>query len=249
MNIMFLAICMGCYYWFCRLRFGYTFSSALLQPVVIAVFTGLLTGNMPLAMQIGAGLQLVYLGVTSTPGGNVPSDPALAGCIAIPLGVLSNMSPEVAIALAIPFGVLGVFVDQLRRSTNAVWVHMADRYADQANTRGIMRAAFLYPALAGFAIRFPIVFAIVYFGVDAVEKLINLIPEWLMHSFEIMGGILPALGFAITLTVIGKTNLIPFFIIGFFATLYLSLDTMAVAIFAVCIALLLNLFKMKEEVA
>ncbi len=247
MSVLMLAICMGVYYWFCRLRFGYTFSSMLLQPVVIGVFVGLLTGNMPLAMKIGAGLQLVYLGVTSTPGGNVPSDPALAGCIAIPLGVMSNMSPEVAIALAIPFGVLGVFVDQLRRSTNAVWVHMADRYAENADTKGIVRAAFIYPAIAGFIIRFPIVFAIDFFGVTAVEKLIAILPQWLMHSFEIMGGILPALGFAITLSVIGKRNLIPFFIIGFFAVMYLGLDTMAVAIFATCIALLLGLFQLKEE--
>lgn len=247
MSVMLLAVCMGVYYWFCRLRFGYTFSSMLLQPVVIGVFVGLLTGNMSDAMKIGAGLQLVYLGVTSTPGGNVPSDPALAGCIAIPLGVMAGMTPEVAIALAIPFGVLGVFVDQLRRSTNAIWVHMADRYAEKADVKGIMRAAFLYPALMGFLIRFPIVFAIDYFGVAAVEKLIAVLPEWLMHSFEIMGGILPALGFAITLTVIGKKSLIPFFIIGFFAVMYLNLGTMAVAIFATCVALLLNLFQLKDE--
>jgi D-glucosaminate-specific PTS system IIC component len=68
-----------------------------------------------------------------------------------------------------------------------------------------------------------------------------------MHSFELMGGILPALGFAITLSVIGKKSLIPFFITGFFAVMYLKLDTMAVAIFATCIALLLGLFQLKEE--
>ena len=247
MSVLPLAISMGTYYWFSRLRLGYTFSSMLLQPVVIGVFVGLLTGNMVLSMQIGAGLQLVYLGVTSTPGGNVPSDPALAGCVAIPLGVLAGMKPEVAISLAIPFGVLGVFVDQLRRSTNAIWVHMADRYAEKANTKGILMAAFLFPALLGFVIRFPIVFVIDYLGVDAVKTLMNIIPTWLMHSFEVMGGILPALGFAITLMVIGKKKLLPFFIVGFFAVQYLKLDTMAMAIFAICTALLLNLFKIKEE--
>ena len=122
------------------------------------------------AMKIGAGLQLVYLGVTSTPGGNVPSDPALAGCIAIPLGVAAGMNPETAIALAIPFGVLGVFVDQLRRTTNSIWVHMADKYAEKADTKGIMRAAFLYPAIAGFIILFPIVFIIDYFGVSVAQN-------------------------------------------------------------------------------
>jgi len=238
---------MGVYYWFARLRLGYTFSSMLLQPVVIGVFVGLITGKMADAMIIGAALQLVYLGVTSTPGGNVPSDPALAGTIAIPLGVMAGMSPAVAIALAIPFGVLGVFVDQLRRSTNAGWVHMADKYAEKGDTRGIIYAAFLFPALAGFIIRFPLVFVINYFGVDVVDKIMAVIPTWLMHSFEIMGGILPALGFAITLMVIGKKSLIPFFIIGFFAVIYLELDIMAMALFAICIALLLRLFLFKKE--
>lgn len=249
MSVLGIAIFMGCYYWFCRLRLGYTLSSALLQPVTIAVFVGLITGEMAQSMMIGAGLQLVYLGVTSTPGGNVPSDPALAGCIAIPLGVAAGMNTETAIALAIPFGVLGVFVDQLRRTTNAFWVHMADSYAEKADTKGIMRAAFLYPSIAGFIIRFPIVFIIDYSGVSVAQKLIEILPTWLSHSFEIMGGILPALGFAITLTVIGKKNLIPFFLIGFFAVMYLNLGTMAVAIFATCAALLMGLFKMKEEEA
>jgi len=247
MNTVLISILMGLYYWFARLRFGYSFSGMLLQPVVIGVFVGLITGKMVAAMQIAAALQLVYLGVTSTPGGNVPSDPALAGCIAIPLGVMADMSPAVAIALAIPFGVLGVFVDQLRRSTNSIWVHMADKYAAEANTAGIMRAAFLYPALLGFLIRFPLVFIINLVGANTAQQLLAIVPSWLLHAFEIMGGILPALGFAITLMVIGKKSMIPFFIFGFFAVIYLKLDVMAVAVFGICIALVLRMIMFNKE--
>lgn len=75
MSVLGIAIFMGCYYWFCRLRLGYTLSSALLQPVTIAVFVGLITGEMATVHDNRRRLQLVYLGVTSTPGGNVPSDP------------------------------------------------------------------------------------------------------------------------------------------------------------------------------
>lgn len=142
MDTLVFASLMGLYYWFARLRLGYTFSAMLLQPVVIAVFVGLLLGNMETAMIIGAGMQLVYLGVTSTPGGNVPSDPALAACISIPIAVKAGMDPNLAIALAIPFGVIGVFLDQLRRTLNAAWVHMADKHAETANMGGIMRCAF-----------------------------------------------------------------------------------------------------------
>lgn len=246
-NSILLALCMGCYYWFCRLRFGYTFSSMLLQPVVIGVFVGLLTGQMEKSMIIGGALQLVYLGVTSTPGGNVPNDPALAACISIPIGVLSGMEPAVAISLAIPFGVIGAFVDQLRRTTNTLWVHKADTYAEAGNDRGIFTCAYILPAITGFIIRFPIVFVIVYFGVDFAQSLLAMLPTWLLHSFEIMGGILPALGFAITLTVIGKKQLIPFFLIGFFMVKYFEMDVMGVAVFAVSAAMLLNLFLFRKE--
>ena len=61
--------------------------------------------------------------VTSTPGGNVPSDPALASAIAIPIALGVGMNAEAAVALAVPFGVLGVFMDQLRRTINATWAY------------------------------------------------------------------------------------------------------------------------------
>lgn len=246
-NTLLVAILMGVYYWFCRLRFGYTFSSMLLQPVVIGVFVGLITGQMKDAVVIGGAMQLVYLGVTSTPGGNVPNDPALAGCISIPIGVLSGMTPEVAISLAVPFGVIGAFVDQLRRTTNTIWVHKADKYAEDANLKGIFTCAYIWPSVVGFIIRFPIVFIIDFFGVEFAKKLLEVIPQWLLNSFEIMGGILPALGFAITLQVIGKKALLPFFILGFFMVKYSSMGIMGVAVFAVSGALLLYLFLFKKE--
>lgn len=246
MSTLGIAICMGIYYWIARLRFGYTISSALLQPATIGVFVGLITGQMVTAMEIGAALQLVYLGVTSTPGGNVPNDPALAGCIAIPLGVMSGMSPELAVALAVPFAIIGVFVDQLRRTTNAFWVHLADKYAEDANTAGIYRCAYLYPALMGFVIRFPFVFAIDFLGADWAQGLINALPAVLTHSFEVMGGILPALGFALTIMVIGKKELIPFFFLGYFAVAYLGIPVMGMAIFGLIIALVLRMIMFPE---
>ncbi|WP_139129905.1 PTS sugar transporter subunit IIC, partial [Salmonella enterica] len=81
----------------------------------------------------------------------------------------------------------------LRRTLNAAWVHMADKHAETANMAGNMRCAFLYPALLGLGLRFPGGFAAKYFCQDVVERFLKLMPHRLNHSFEIMGGILPAL--------------------------------------------------------
>ena len=110
-----------------------------------------------------------------------------------------------------------------------------------ANIAGIMRCAYLFPALMGFVIRFPFVFVIDYFGADWANALINALPDVLLHSFEVMGGILPALGFALTIMVIGKKELIPFFFLGYFAVAYLQIPVMGMAIFGLIIAIVMRM--------
>ena len=98
----------------------------------------------------------------------------------------------------------------------------------------------------GFVIRFPFVFVIDYLGADWAQGLIAALPTVLTHSFEVMGGILPALGFALTIMVIGKKELIPFFFLGYFAVAYLNIPVMGMAIFGLIIALVLRMIMFPE---
>ena len=95
--------------------------------------------------------------------------------------------------------------------------------------------------------RFPVVFVAVYFGANALESLLGYLPEWVMHGISVTGGVLPALGFAILLFVIGQKMLLPFFFIGFFAVKYLGINTMAAAVFGVCIAVLVVLISNQNK--
>lgn len=58
------------------------------------------------------------------------------------------------------------------------------------------------------------------------------------NGLAIAGNILPALGFAITIIVIGKKQYIPLFIIGFFLVTYSGLNTIGISIFGLCAVLL-----------
>lgn len=237
-----LAIVTGLWYWFGASIAGYTLFPALKSPLVIGLALGLIWGDVPTAMIVGASIEMVYLGMVGA-GGNIPSDRCVAALIAIPVALQTGVSPEVAVSIAVPVGVLGVFVNNIRRTGNAVFAHKADKYAEECNTKGIWRCASLYPLLFGFVLRFPIVFFANLFGADVVSKLLEIIPNWLMNGLTVMGGLLPALGFATTIFTIGKNKYIPLFIIGFFLVQYFKISITAAAIFGVCIALLITFMR------
>ena len=235
---LFIAIVCGLLYFIGTSRIGYGLSQgATDSPIFFGLIIGLMYGDVIQGLAVGATIQLVYLGLIA-PGGNIPADEALAGIIAIPLALKTGMDIEVAVGIAVPFGMLGIFIDQLRRTSNAFWLHKADDYAAVGDRKGIFRCAVTYPLGVAFILRFVPVFFITYFGADAIEYVLNMLPTWIISGLSVAGGILPAMGFALIILSIGKKNLMPYFFLGFFAVAYLNINTMAAAIFGTCIALI-----------
>ncbi len=229
---LFLAASIALLYWFSVSRLLYNAFSIFRYPLVMAPIMGLLFNNMSDALVIGATLQMIYIG-SIAPGGNPPADEGLASCVAMPIALATGMTAEIAITIAIPLGVLGVGFENLRKTMNTTFIHMADKYALEGNVKGVQRCATIYPLLAAFPLRFIPVFVALLLGPSAVEGFINSLPTWALNGLSVAGGILPALGFAITIIVIGKKEYLPLFVIGFFAVAYLGLSTIAIAIFGV----------------
>lgn len=232
-----MAITAGLLYFFGHSKVCYWFYDVLGQPLFIGMVFGLVSGDLKTGLLLGASIQLVYLGMIF-PGGNIPADATLAAVIAIPIAIKTGLDAEQAVILAVPFGVLGVFIDQIRRTMNAMFIHSADKYAEAGDSRGVFRTGIIYPLIQGFLLRFPIVFITTLFGSDVVDRILAFTPEWIMDGLAVAGGVLPALGFAIVIYTIGQKNFLPYFIIGFFAVMYLELNTMAAAVFGTCIAIL-----------
>lgn len=241
-----LAIVAGLWYWVALTRVGYTFQWAICQPIVMALPFGLIYGDVAKAMIIGASLEMIYMGMVAA-GANIPADECLAGVIAIPIALVSDIPAATAVTLAIPFGLLGALQDQIRRTIQASFAHKADKYAEECNIKGIEKCAILFPFILGFILRFPPVFLANYFGAGVVENILAAIPVWLTHGLEVTGGVLPALGFAITVFIIGKKTYLPFFILGFFMVQYLQINVMAAAIFGVCMALLIVFLRRENQ--
>ena len=236
MDPILAAIC-GVLYFLGKSKIGYHLTTAVGSPIVMGLVMGAYLGDVATGLVIGASIQLIYLGVINT-GGNEPSDPELAAVVAIPVAINTGLDGAAAVAIAVPFGVLGTFLDQLRRTSNSIWVRRADACSEKGDDKGIFHCAYTFPALTAFVIRFVPAFAITLFGSTAIEQILAFLPDWVITGFSVAGGILPAMGFAIIIITIGKPKLLPYFFVGFFAVGYLGISTMAAAVFGLCIALI-----------
>ena len=62
MNLL-LAVVAGLWYWYAMCRVGYTLQHIFCQPLVMAVPFGLIMGDLSTALIIGAGIEMMYVGL------------------------------------------------------------------------------------------------------------------------------------------------------------------------------------------
>lgn len=240
------AILGGLIYWLSMGRACYFLSFAFRKPVVLGVIIGLVYGDVAKGLMYGATIQLMYMGGIEA-GGNIPSDQGLASCIAIPAAIATNLDPAAAVALAVPFGVLGVLINNVRRTINAFYNAKADKFVEEGEYDKLNVFSFLLPWLTNGVLYFTPVFIATLFGASVVQAFINVVPTWLMNGLNNADNMLPALGFALTLVVMGKQKYLPFFVLGFFLYSILGFSMLTGAVLALCLALIVSLFKQTDE--
>jgi mannose/fructose/N-acetylgalactosamine-specific phosphotransferase system component IIC len=187
----------------------------LYRPLVAGLFVGIILGDPGQGTLIGAAINLIYLGFISA-GGSIPGDPALAGWVATTLALAGGLSVGAALALAVPIGLLGTVIWNARMTGDTVFVHYADRKAEEANIGEVARSNWLYPQVYLFLITFVPVFLAANFGVTFVTDIINGLPTWVLNGLAVGGGILPAIGIAMNMRFIFRFPVVPYFFLGYF---------------------------------
>lgn len=212
------------------------------RPIVAGALIGLILGDVKNGIIIGAAVQAMYVGLV-TPGLSVPGDVNFASYIGIPLTVVAAAKPAYAVTLSVPLSFLGVALVYLVVSVNVVFVHLQDRWIRE----GKIKLATNIPIFANitqFICRFLPIFLACYYGAGYVENLVNAIPESLGVIFQILGGILPAIGFGLLLQYTLKSNKdLLFVLLGFILVAVLKVPIVPVTI----LALLVAMFNMRTE--
>ncbi|OJG78809.1 hypothetical protein RV10_GL001295 [Enterococcus pallens] len=208
------------------------------MPAVIGLFIGIIMGDPAKAVMIGAMIQVMYLGVVHY-GGTMPVDQFFASIIAIPISISTGMDDKQALALAAAFGALGVAIDTIWKTLNtSAWGPYVDRACEKLQYGKISRGSTLFPILTRILLSTPIIFLILYVGTDAVNWLMDNLPQWLLIGFSNMGAIIPAMGFAMFITILGRPLQIPFFIIGFYIMRFGDIPIIGMAVFGAFLAFL-----------
>jgi mannose/fructose/N-acetylgalactosamine-specific phosphotransferase system component IIC len=214
----------------------------LYRPLVAGFIVGIIFGDPVVGAEIGAAINIVYLGFISA-GGSIPFDPSVAGWVGTALAMAGGLSSEAAISLAVALGLLGTLIFFTRMSVDAVFAHWADARAEEGDANGVARANWLWPQIFLLVISFIPAFAAVYFGSDAVKGAIDSLQTnapWVLRGFEIAGGLLPAIGLALNMRFIFRGTVWPYFFIGYVlaSATNLGLNIVTIGIVGIALAVL-----------
>ena len=217
------------------------------RPIVIGPLVGLFLGDIQTGVMIGASLEAVFMGVVNI-GGASAAEPGIATAVGTAFAILLGKGNEAALTLALPIGILGL---QIKTLLYIFIVGMFAKKFDQLAAEGKERQIvilhyglwavnwFLYSMVAFFGI---------LFGSDAVNALLNAIPDVVMNGLAVCGGLLPAVGMAMLMKMLWDNKICMYFFLGFVLAAYLKLPLIAIAVLGTIIAVSvgMNDFKMNK---
>ena len=199
------------------------------RAIVLSFGVGVILGDIPTALQCGAIAELAFMGFGVGAGGTVPPNPIGPGIIGTLMAItMKDVTPESALSLSIPFAVAIQFLQTAvytvragapEGAANALKKHNFAKFRLDANMTVLLFA------IVGFLLGF-----LGAFSMDTLSNLVGLIPAWLLNGLTVAGGMLPAIGFAMIMSVMLKKEFIPFALLGYILAAFLNLPVIGIAL-------------------
>lgn len=218
------------------------------RPLITCTIVGLLLGNLPVGLTVGASIELMSMGIVNI-GAAAPPDMNMAAIICSAFAILTDASVETSLALAIPIAVLGQMLGVLMRTILSNLTHVADRAIGEGKFARARSMHIVWGTILYSLMYFVPIFLAVYLGTDFVQKVVEVIPAWLTDGLNLSSKFLTAYGLALLLSIMLNKELTVFFLLGFFLVGYLGLNMTAIAIFAVIMAIILSGLKFRGGAA
>lgn len=185
----------------------------IFRPIIVCTITGLILGDLQLGVIAGGLTELAFAGLTPA-GGTQPPNTVLCGIMTVVIAATNKTAPTTAIGLSLPFAMLMQYILLFYYSSFSLFMSKFDKYAQEGDAKSFKRLNYI--PLTIVVLSFGIVaFLSAYAAQAPMHQLVTSMPQWLTHGFELAGGILPAVGFAMLLKVMLKAQYFPYLLIGF----------------------------------
>lgn len=206
------------------------------RPIICGTLTGMILGDIEIGLVCGGVAELSFAGLTPA-GAAQPPNPILAGIMAPVLAYTTGVDANEALALALPFSFLMQYVVLMFWSGYSLLMPAMDKAIDTLNIKRfkVLNIGSLLFVGVVYAL---VVFLCAYSAQDMMRELVGMMPKWLSHGFEILGGVLPGIGFAMLLKIMLKGWLVPYLIFGFVIASFIpfsNLLPLAIVAFGVAI--------------
>lgn len=203
---------------------GPSISTALTNGAI----AGLCVGDVNFGFQIGATCLLMSIGFYTYGGATIPdfTTGALFGTVI----AAKTGSYEAGLTVAVSLALLMTEMDILGRATTTVFQHLGEK-ALADNNIAKFEAVTLAGVLPWFLSRMIPVFAGMLL-LDQIQVLSNLAESvvWVKNGLAVVGGLLPAVGFALLLSYMDLTKYWPFLILGYVLYAFAGMGTIALAL-------------------
>jgi PTS system mannose-specific IIC component len=184
------------------------------RPLIACTLVGLVLGDIQTGIILGGTLEMLALGWMNV-GAAMAPDAALASVISAILVIVGKQSIGAGIAVAIPIAAAGQVLTIFVRTITVFFQHLADKYAETGNTRGIEMCHFLGLSLQAIRVAVPSAIVGVLAGTDAVNAALAAIPPVITRGLQVSGGFIVVVGYAMVINMMKAKSLMPFFFVGF----------------------------------
>ncbi|MEW9121359.1 MAG: PTS sugar transporter subunit IIC [Thermotaleaceae bacterium] len=204
------------------------------RPLITGPLVGLILGDVQTGIIMGASVELVLMGIAGI-GAATPPDVVSGGILATAFAITSGLDTSAAVALALPIATLGQSVGILDRTVNGIFVHWADKAAENGDYKGVSRALWAGAGLF-FISSFLVVFIGYLLGSAVIAGFIAWIPEKVLLGLRVASGMLPALGIAILMQLLLNKKNAAYLFVGWALTALMGVNTVGVAVIGATIA-------------
>ena len=191
----------------------FDFLESLYQPIVTGAIIGAILGDVNTGLIVGGTYQLMTIGNMPI-GGAQPPNAVIGGIMAAIFACTLDMDPDMAVATAIPFALLGQYGVTLFFTLRAPLLEFFRGAAEKADTKAITKWTIISEVILGCI--FAVIVTLFFIGGLAVgQQIVDAIPEWLNTGLSQAGNMMKFVGFAILLKIMMNRDMWGFFFMGF----------------------------------